>query len=101
MDAEPGCPILSRGRAASAEVPCGSCMCVGGDAPPEKVEHVEIAMRRRHAGATEFEHLRPHRLERSKIELALAIVSAIARRACAGLHAIRSHHIAGRRFADD
>src|SRR5258708_5891444 len=95
------CRLLRGDGTATAEVASAALARIVGDSLPEQAENDEIAMLLVHTGASEFNQLRADRLERTEVELLLAVVATIRRRSAASLQTIRANDLAGGQMLDD
>ena len=99
--ATPSVGSCERDRATSDEHACVTFHGITRDAPPEKVQQIEIAMVDVHAGATELDHFAAKWFVRRKIKFPLAVITEIRRRQLASLQPIRADNFARREFFDD
>src|SRR5439155_24191304 len=93
--------VLRSERTASDQKSRSAFDCIYGDAAPEKMQQIEIAMLGVHAGATQLDHFAAQWFVGREVKLALAVIADIRCRQLTGLQAIGADNGSRREFLDD
>src|SRR6266480_913962 len=93
--------VLRSERTASDQKSPSAFDCICGDAAPEKMQQIEIAMLGVHAGATQLDHFAAQWFVGREVKLALAVIADIRCGTRAGLQSICADDFASRQLFDD